>query len=57
MATRVVSHLHNALGLDLTVRAVLHAPGVAQLSHSLAGDRLSLLHAVAQVNHLRSEEG
>lgn len=57
MATRVVGHARNALGIDLSVRAVFDAPTVAQSSHSLAGDRLSLLHAVAHANHLRSEEG
>lgn len=56
MAIRVVSHVRNAVGVDLSARAALDTPIVMQSNHSLGGDRLSLLHAVAHANHLRSEE-
>jgi hypothetical protein len=57
MATRVVSRVRNALGIDLSVRAVFDAPTVAQLSHSLAGDRLSLLYAIPIICGQKRDKG
>jgi len=56
MATRIVSHVRNALGLDLSMRAVLHAPGVAELGPVSGWPPALSASRGAQVNHLACEE-
>ncbi|HEY6351866.1 MAG TPA: amino acid adenylation domain-containing protein, partial [Candidatus Angelobacter sp.] len=50
MATRVVSHVRKALGVDLAVRAIFDTPTVAQLSDYLANDQHSPLPPVEYAN-------